>query len=179
MGLAGLGAFAGQMLNKGVDFASARYFQRSEQSFEKEMSNTAYQRATADMRKAGLNPLLAYQQGGASTPTGGGGMPLQSGATDAPISSAQNAKRLNAEMESIRSQVDLNKALKKQALEQANLNSSSAKQVRVHTNNASKRTAGEQNKEAFHKTLQNPYAMYKKLENRIHNFWVNKYLNKK
>lgn len=38
--------------------------------FQKEMSNTAYQRAMDDMKKAGLNPMLAFSQGGASSPSG-------------------------------------------------------------------------------------------------------------
>lgn len=39
------------------------------QAYNTTMSNSAYQRAVKDMEAAGLNPMLAYTQGGASTPT--------------------------------------------------------------------------------------------------------------
>lgn len=52
-----------------------RAFQHGEanrqRTWQETMSNSAYQRATRDMKSAGINPMLAYMQGGSSTPSGG------------------------------------------------------------------------------------------------------------
>lgn len=41
--------------------------------WQEHMSNTSYQRAVEDMKKAGINPILAFANGGASTPGGSTG----------------------------------------------------------------------------------------------------------
>lgn len=43
---------------------------REQMNFQERMARNSYQYAMEDMRSAGLNPILAYKQGGASTPAG-------------------------------------------------------------------------------------------------------------
>lgn len=73
--------------------------------FQERMSGTAYQRATEDMRLAGINPMLAYAQGGASTPGGGAASGAAATVEDVvgpAVASAQHARRLHQELKNMR-----------------------------------------------------------------------------
>lgn len=71
-----------RMADKATE-ASIIEAQRS-RDWQERMSSSAYQRAMVDMEKAGLNPILAYQRGGASTPSGAEGKPVAGTASSIP-----------------------------------------------------------------------------------------------
>lgn len=80
---------------------------REQMGFQERMSNTSYQRAMQDMRAAGLNPILAANSGGASTPSGSspGGQPGHVGNEFAnAVSSAMDLRRSRAEIANLESQ---------------------------------------------------------------------------
>lgn len=95
--LTGVSSALGQAsANQANKQASLRQMQ-----FQKEMSSTAYQRAMADMKSAGLNPILAYKQGGASTPAGSTYQAGNVGLAGAQGSQAYSAAALSQEQKTV------------------------------------------------------------------------------
>lgn len=82
--------------------AANRSMSREQMAFQERMSGSAYQRAVADMRLAGINPMLAADSGGASSP--GGASAQMENVISPAVSSAQHATRLREEIQMMRTQ---------------------------------------------------------------------------
>lgn len=145
-----------------ANVANAKQLQ-SLMSWQENLSNTSYQRSMADMKKAGLNPMLAAMNGGAGTPAGAA-IPSNTGAgavTGAPmqnemsgvgpaVNSAIDAMRTKYEIQNMKetaknlqetnkqivSSTALNNAMRKSAAADASLKTNSAKKVGIDIENA-------------------------------------------
>lgn len=135
-GLAG-GLFESDRAEEGVrdqnnlnsaEAAKTRDFNRNEavanREFQREMSNTSYQRGVQDMSAAGLNPMLAYSQGGASVPSGSSASGVQA--------RMENAKAAGLEA-NFRNQALANETAVAQS--QAKLNEANTSKVLAETAN--------------------------------------------
>lgn len=75
--------------------------------FQKMMSDTSYQRAVKDMRAAGINPMLAYAQGGSSTPSGS--MATYANPLDTAAYTLNESESIRNLKQAQQSQIELNK----------------------------------------------------------------------
>lgn len=116
---AGLGLAGSALGFWGQERANAQNLKiaRERMSFEERMSNTSWQRGVADMRAAGINPLLSVSKGGASTPSGASA--TMENSMSAGVSSGMAALRAREEVNLLRAQVKKTEAEGQTAAEAA------------------------------------------------------------
>lgn len=116
--------------------------------WQEEMRRTQYQTTVSDLKAAGLNPMLAYQQGGAGTPSGAtaanSSMPTIGNKVTAALSAgAQAAQIMNIKAQTEKTEADtkVSEATAKQVEAQTHLTSTSATNVAQQTENLKEQIA--------------------------------------
>lgn len=140
-GMVASSLIGGMLSSQGVsqqNSANAAQQMQAEQ-YQTNMSNTSYQRGVKDMEAAGLNPMLAYSQGGASTPSIA---PVQMQNTMAPLGDAiakagqvgltnasayESMEQTKAQTATTQSQAVLNSAAASKAVQDAQTSASQQK----------------------------------------------------
>lgn len=99
-----VGGLFGGMQQNAANAAAAD----KQMAFQKEMSDTSYQRGVKDMRAAGINPMLAISQGGASSAAGASYNATNVG--EAAVRGAEAGTNSAVKSSMLRSQIDNLKA---------------------------------------------------------------------
>lgn len=116
-----------QLLTNQSNAKTAKETNEAQMAFQEKQSNTSYQRAKSDLLLAGMNPALAYSQGGASSSAGAGNMALAENPLEQLGASAKEVALLNKEGNKKDAEINLNKEMAKTQATQQALNANSAK----------------------------------------------------
>lgn len=142
-GVAAGGGIASSLINSSAQAdanKTNRDIAKDQMNFQEEMSSTAYQRGVADMKKAGINPMLAgINQSPASSPQGASTRVESTrpgDAVSAGVNSAMEAASMVQGMAKTDAEIKLNQAQEVAQSAQAMSQIASAKQMEVETKNA-------------------------------------------
>lgn len=111
-GISGAIGMAGNIAQSGQQFSAANTARgynsreaRKNRDFQRQQRATQYQAATRDMKKAGINPMLAYMQGGAGTSSGAQASTTAQDTTnvlEGVVSTALETKKLNQDLKNLK-----------------------------------------------------------------------------
>lgn len=150
-GIGGLASLAGGALQNSAASAAAD----KQMAFQERSARHSYQWATEDMKAAGINPILAYKQGGAGTLSGSSYTPQNIGAA-ATTGATAGAGVASSAIQATRNQAELANIAADTALKSSQDKTQSALQVQALAQagqaNANSALAAEQSKQAWMNT---------------------------
>lgn len=138
-----LSKVAGPLLSGGLQYLGGREqrqassaISQKQMDFQERMYGQRYQLQMADMRKAGLNPILSYSQGPPGAPAGAG-IPAQDMIGPA-VNSAKQALRLTNELKQMKATLTKTHAEEDESRSRASLNTANMEKSYREINNLEK-----------------------------------------